>query len=123
MKKVEALMIKKRENTIDYQDLGKRIQFYRTKKGITQQGLSDLIDVVPSNISHIERGTNHVSLPTLVRIAEVLEVSLDQLLCESVAEARPLRQNVIAELLSDCNQEELESITEVLVSVKKAIRK
>ncbi len=116
-------MIKKRENSINYQDLGKKINYYRIKKGITQQELSDLIDVVPSNISHIERGTNHVSLPTLVKIAEVLEVSLDQLLCESVAEAKPIRQNVIAELLSDCSQAELESITEILVSVKKAIRK
>lgn len=116
-------MIKKRENTIDYQDLGKRIQFYRTKKKITQQDLSDLIDVVPSNISHIERGTNHVSLPTLVRIAEALDVSLDLLLCESVAEARPLRQNVIAELLDDCTQEELDSITDVIVAVKKAMRR
>lgn len=116
-------MKKKRMNSINYQDLGKRIQFYRNKKGITQQELSDLIDVVPSNISHIERGTNHVSLPTLVHIAEVLNVSLDQLLCETITEAKSLRQDVIAELLEDCTQEELESITDVLMAVKNAIRK
>ena len=63
---------------IDYIDLGKRIQFYRKQKRITQQELSEIIDVVPSNISHIERGTNHVSLPTLVKIAEALNVTVDQ---------------------------------------------
>lgn len=113
----------KRTNSINYQDLGKKIQYYRTKKGITQQELSDLIDVVPSNVSHIERGTNHVSLPTLVNIAEVLNVSLDQLLCGSITEAKGLRQDVIAELLEDCTQEEIESITDVLIAVKSAIRK
>lgn len=107
---------------IDYKDLGKRIQTYRKQKGITQQKLSEIIDVVPSNISHIERGTNHVSLPTLVKIAEALDVTIDQLLCGSLSKAKFIMIDDIAELLNDCDKKELEAIKDIIITVKRVIK-
>lgn len=107
---------------IDYKELGKRIQYYRKQKGLTQQRLSEIIDVVPSNVSHIERGTNHVSLPTLVKIAEELNVTVDQLLCNSIFEAKYIIKDDIAELLNDCNNKELEAIKDVIQVIKRVIK-
>lgn len=65
---------------IDYKAMGKRIQEKRKKKNITQERLSEIIDVSPSYISEIERGSSICSLAVLVNIAEILEMNLDNLI-------------------------------------------
>ena len=64
---------------INYKEMGKRIKEGRNKLGITQDKLSEMIDVSPSYISEIERGTSICSLAVLVNIAEILELNLDYL--------------------------------------------
>lgn len=65
---------------ISYRDIGKRIKEKRTSLKITQEKLSELIDVSPSYISEIERGTSICSLAVLVNIAKVLDLNLDTLI-------------------------------------------
>ncbi len=65
---------------IDYKAIGKRIKEKRNKLGMTQEKLSELINVSPSYISEIERGTSICSLAVLVNIAEILELNLDNLI-------------------------------------------
>lgn len=64
---------------ISYKDIGKRIQEKRKSLNITQEKLSEIIDVSPSYISEIERGTSICSLVVLVNIAETLDLNLDTL--------------------------------------------
>ena len=109
-------------NDIDYKNLGKRIRFYRTQKGMTQQRLAEIVDIVPSNVSHIERGTNKVSLPTLVRIANTLEVSIDQLLCTSLEVSSYNLNEDIAKLLEDCSDKEIDAIADIIKVVKSSLR-
>ena len=72
------------DSNIDYVAMGKRIREKRTLLGITQQKLSELSGVEPSNISHIERGATKLSLPTLIKIANALGTSVDELLCDNI---------------------------------------
>lgn len=65
---------------IDYKAIGKRIKEKRNKLGMTQEKLSELINVSPSYISEIERGTSICSLAVLVNMAEILELNLDNLI-------------------------------------------
>ena len=65
---------------IDYKAIGKRIKEKRNKLGMTQEKLSELINVSPSYISEIQRGTSICSLAVLVNIAEILELNLDNLI-------------------------------------------
>ena len=51
----------------------------RKELKITQEKLSEIIDVSPSYISEIERGSSICSLSTIVNIAKNLDVSLDYL--------------------------------------------
>ena len=50
---------------LDYCSIGQRIKIARIKKGMTQETVSDLIDITPGHMSNIETGKTKVSLPTL----------------------------------------------------------
>lgn len=68
-------------NQLDYHEIGKRIQNKRKELKITQEKLAEKIDVSPSYISEIERGTSISSLATIFNIATVLDLNLDYLIC------------------------------------------
>ena len=57
---------------------GLHINFYRRKKGMTQLQLASQVGISPTYMSQIECGLvrKAVSLPLLIRIADVLEVDL-----------------------------------------------
>ena len=61
---------------LNYKELGQRIKKNRIAKPLTQQSLAERIECNTSNISHIERGMTKVSLPTLIKIANALNVSI-----------------------------------------------
>jgi len=72
--------IKKAEPpVINYKLIGRRIKNARLNTGITQEYLSELVEVTPAFIGHIERGERSVSLQTLLKICMVLNVSTDYL--------------------------------------------
>ncbi len=50
-----------------------------TNFGITQEKLSELVDITPSYVSEIERGSTVTSLATISKISQILDVSLDYL--------------------------------------------
>ena len=113
------------ENSIDYVELGHRIRESRQKLKMTQFSLAEQSNLTPTNISHIERGANKVSLPALLSIANALHVSMDFLLRDSLD--APDEQLLAAEPpllweVKDCSPEELALLTEPFISMKKAIR-
>ncbi len=62
-------------------NLGFRIQFFRKKKGMSQEELAEQSDLSYSTISHIESTTSYpLSLVALFRIAQALEIEPYQLL-------------------------------------------
>ena len=75
---------------IDYIELGKQIRKYRKEKNLTLLKLAELVDVSESFIGQIERGKNKPSLETVINIANVLEVSADDLLHRNL---KPINTN------------------------------
>lgn len=69
---------------MDYKFLGKRIREERLKLNLTQEKLSESVDISDSYMGQIERGERSVALDTLSRIANRLGVTIDYLLQESV---------------------------------------
>ena len=65
---------------IDYSEVGKRIKYYRQKRGLTQEQLAFDIHTSAAYISNIERSIKKPSLQTIILISEVLEISVDELL-------------------------------------------
>ena len=109
--------------SVDYKDMGKRIREFRESKHMTQAALSELAGIEPSNLSHIERAATKVSLPTLMNIANTLEVSLDELVCGSLVKSEHIAVRQLNELLSDCSPDELQAVIEMAKVMKKILRK
>ena len=65
---------------MNYELLGKNIRKYRKEKKYTLEQLAEKLDVSTTFIGHIERAKGIPSLETLVKIANVLETSIDSLL-------------------------------------------
>ncbi len=65
---------------LNYIEIGKRIQIKRKELKLTQETLSEIIDVSPSYVSEIERGCSVSSLATITKIAQALDLSLDYLI-------------------------------------------
>lgn len=107
---------------IDYVAIGHRIRQYRLDRALSQEVLSEKADVTPAHLSHIERGNTKPSLPTLIRIANALEVSIDDLLCDNLNKSLHVRVKDVNDLLSDCTAQEVKALTEILVAAKKALR-
>ena len=107
---------------IDYVAIGHRVRQYRLDRGLSQEILSEKADVTPAHLIHIERGNTKPSLPTLIRIANALEVSIDDLLCDNLSKSLHVRVKDVNDLLSDCTAQEIKALTEILVAAKKALR-
>lgn len=56
-----------------------RIKMLREDKGFTQQHLSEVLNVSSSAVSHYENGIREPTIETLIRMADVLNVSVDYL--------------------------------------------
>ena len=67
---------------LDFVTIGKRIKEHRQAKGITQEFIANSLDVNPSHISNIECGRANPSLTALIKIANILECSVDCFLSE-----------------------------------------
>ena len=113
----EALM------ELDYKAIGKRIKIARINADMTQEMLSEAVELSPTHLSNIETGTTHVSLSAIVGLANALSVTVDDLLCDSVIKARPQIEGDIAAVLADCDDYEIRMIRDVASALKETLRR
>ena len=107
---------------INYFDIGKRIQKQRRKKDLTQEQLAEMVGLSVPHMSGIETGKTMFSFKSCVRIANALELSMDELLCGSLVQGTAVMQNELAELLADCDAAETKVILDVVKTMKKSLR-
>lgn len=69
---------------MDYLKLGTQVKVARRKKGITQARLAEMLGYSTQHISHVETGSTKLSVESLVELSNVLEVSVDELLKDSL---------------------------------------
>lgn len=107
----------------DYKFLGSRIRAMRLERKITQEKLAEAAGVGVTHISHIETGNSIPSLQTLVDIINALDCTADELLCMEVRQSRPMLNNWLSELVSDCSDSEVKLITDMVVAMKASMRR
>jgi transcriptional regulator with XRE-family HTH domain len=71
-------------NGMDYKKLGERIKEERIKRHKTQDNAAEALNISTSYIGQIERGERHLTLDTLVLIANYYKVSVDYLIRDSL---------------------------------------
>lgn len=62
--------------------LGEKIRLYRENKNMTQSEIADILGVKAATISKYEAGTLEPNIESLKKLAELFEVSIDELLKE-----------------------------------------
>lgn len=107
---------------LNFKAIGKRIKIARINQNITQETVADKIGVTPQHVSNIETGNSSVSLTTLVAIANLLKVSADELLCDTILISKPVFEKEAKELFSDCNDYEIRVLVDVLKATKASMR-
>ena len=70
---------------MDKLTMGDRIKSARKKMNLTQEALSEKVDVTPFYIGELERGVKTPSLDLFIKLIEVLDVSADYLLRDKVS--------------------------------------
>ncbi|WP_086315259.1 hypothetical protein A5821_002701 [Enterococcus sp. 7F3_DIV0205] len=75
-------------------NIGDKIKEQRLKKELTQEQLSDLLNVSRSTVSSWEVGRNYPDLETIVAISDLFGISLDNLLREDTEMAKDLSKKV-----------------------------
>jgi len=97
--------------------IGANIKRERENAGFTQDKFSELLGIGSKSLSSIERGVVGVSLPTLLKICEILHVSANVLLYEKT------RQNDvdgIALMLKSLSDEQFKLASSVITDLFKA---
>lgn len=103
---------------MNYIDLGRRIREERQKLNLTQEKLSESINVSTTYIGQIERGERCPTLDTLIKISNSLGVSIDYLLRESVTPSSTALMNLWIQLTRDLSDNEMKMIIELVNVIK-----
>lgn len=95
-------------NVYHKKTVGRRIRKLREEKGWTRSNLAEHLDVSDRYSSSIELGQKGMSINTLLRLAEILEVTTDYILTGvDMQKARPKDFDRAIDLLDCCPPEKL----------------
>ncbi len=107
---------------LDDKAIGKRIKIARIRVGLTQENVADRIGITPQHVSNIETGNSSVSLTTLVAMANLLNVTMDELLCDTLVKSKDVFCREADAVLRDCNEYEVRVLVDILKAAKESIR-
>ena len=80
---------------MDKLNMGNRIKEIRKRNGLTQEQLAERLDLSVEFVGQIERGLKLPSMQVFIRLIEVLNVSADYLLRDSVSTGQLFGDNAI----------------------------
>ena len=100
---------------INYVEIGKRIKNEREKNGITREKFAELIGISTTYLSQLELGQRTSSLNTTVKIANVLNISLDYLIHGN--SAVKVDRNELIKLINNADNKDLLVLKQILDAV------
>ena len=107
---------------INYERIGRQVQQIRKRKGLSQADLAEDTGMSVAYISHIETGIKKASLESVVKIANALGVTVDQILSGNQTNNRAEYQSELGELMKDCSGYERGVIHDIAKAVKHSLR-
>jgi len=107
---------------LNYSLIGLRIKKARNAKKVTQDKLSEICDISPQHLSQIESGKTKLSLPTLINIANALDVTADALICDVIKKETPELLSEIPKIFDGCSSDEIFLMLSIAENLKKSMR-
>ena len=86
--KVSGLASQNRQDRRYLKRLGLQVRVLRTARELTQDQLADLAGLDRTYISRVERGAHNITVLTLVRVAQALDVAPGELLDSAAEDSR-----------------------------------
>ncbi|MBR6755692.1 MAG: helix-turn-helix transcriptional regulator [Peptococcaceae bacterium] len=114
--------MERKENIIDYVDLGLRVRQRREQLGLSQEKLAAISDISQMTLFRLENAQAKTELATLVKVANNLKISLDELLCASLTYDTTVYEHEYHELVKNCTSKEFRLINEVVPVLLKSVR-
>ena len=102
---------------MDKKALGKQIQKYRERAGLSQELLAEKIECSAIFISYVERGKKSPSLDTLIKLSNELNVSVDVLLGKELKGYTMAKLQDIEKELKHLSSQEQYKILEILDAI------
>ena len=96
---------------LDYKAIAKRIQFTREEKKIPIKDIAKKLETREKFFENLEKGNVTINLETLVKISEILDVSIDYLVIG--AEKNKKLERDFANILAKCTKEQENFIYEI----------
>lgn len=109
--------------TIDYKYLSMRIASYRKNKKLSQEALADIAGITREFLAQIETGKRHPSLETVVKLANALGISADDLLVDSLYYSASASGTELHRLLLDCTETEKGILLDLVIYMKTVLYK
>lgn len=94
--------------------IGARLKSLRESKKLTQEKLSEKVDINPVHLSNIERGVANPSLALLIRIAKALEVELWEIFDYGHEVSTTELKKTLSQLTKELNEDRLRSVVKVI---------
>ena len=98
--------------------LGKKIRQIRIERGFSQEKLSEKIDISPRHMCTIENGNSFPSIETFVKIAEILDIDINDFFNLTPANNDKLRTEIY-ELVQTSSVTQLHLIKDLILAVKR----
>lgn len=92
--------------SVNHRQIGYRIKEVREQNHISQAQLAEMTDLSVSYISHIENAKRKASLESVIRIVNVLGITVDELLAGVQMNNPAAYQTDIDMLMEDCSENE-----------------
>ncbi|MEG1848515.1 MAG: helix-turn-helix transcriptional regulator, partial [Lachnospiraceae bacterium] len=95
---------------VNYLELGNRIREKREDADLTQEKLAELSGRTAKHISAIENATTKVGLPTLLKIANILDTTVDYLLIDSLDKKEVIYEAEIIHMIAGHKKKVMERL-------------
>lgn len=99
---------------MDEKSIGKQIQYFRKKKGLTQEQLAEMIGKSPNHLSAIERGAYGIKLDTLIQIINCLDCRADDIFADVITNGYKIKSSRLSDELEHLSTEEQSRIFDVV---------
>ncbi|SDC32969.1 DNA-binding transcriptional regulator, XRE-family HTH domain [Succiniclasticum ruminis] len=103
---------------INYQYIGQRIRQERLRNRLSQEQLAELTESSPQYISHIETARKKASLEMILKIANSLDVSVDQLIADNLTSNQYKGDVELSRLFIGCTHYERRIILEIATAAR-----
>ena len=103
---------------MDRKILGQRIREERLRLKLTQEQLSERIDVTASYLGAVERGEKSMTLEKLIALINVFGVSMDYILSDFIHPNVKDKDADLTELMKDMNEQQRILTVEIAKLIK-----